>query len=195
MPNFFTDNSDLLFTFNNLHLEEMVEIAEDNYEQAKDYNYAPVNYEDAIENYRKVLEVLGDITGNSIAERAAGVDEEGAVFKDGKVSYAKGTVENLKQLSQADLRGMIFPRKYGGLNFPFTMYVMAIEMIAKADASLMNIFGLQDIGDTIMKFGTEEQMQEFIPGFCSGEYTGAMALTEPDAGSDLQAVKLNAYQD
>jgi alkylation response protein AidB-like acyl-CoA dehydrogenase len=90
---------------------------------------------------------------------------------------------------------MIFPRKYGGLNFPFTMYVMAIEMIAKADASLMNIFGLQDIGDTIMKFGTEEQMQEFIPGFCSGEYTGAMALTEPDAGSDLQAVKLHAYQD
>jgi len=195
MPNFFTDNSDLLFTFNNLDLKEVVEISEDNYEQAKEFNYAPINYEDAIENYRKVLEVLGDITGNFIAERAAGVDEEGAVFKDGKVSYAKGTVENLKQLSQADLRGMIFPRKYGGLNFPFTMYVMAIEMIAKADASLMNIFGLQDIGDTIMKFGTEEQNQEFIPGFCSGEYTGAMALTEPDAGSDLQAVKLNAYQD
>ncbi len=141
MPNFFTDNSDLLFNFNNLHLEEMVEIAEDNYEQAKDYNYAPVNYEDAIENYRKVLEVLGDITGNFIAERAAGVDEEGAVFKDGKVSYAKGTVENLKQLAQADLRGMIFPRNYGGLNIPFTAYIMATEMISTADASLMNIFG------------------------------------------------------
>jgi len=195
MPNFFTENKDLLFHFNNLHLKEIVEIAEDNYKQANEHNYAPVNYEDAIENYRKVLEVLGDITGNFIAERAAAVDEEGAVFKDGKVHYAKGTAENLKQLAQADLRGMIFPRKYGGLNFTFTTYIIASEMISRADASLINLFGLQDIGDTIMKFGTEEQRQEFLPGFCSGEYTGAMALTEPDAGSDLQAVKLHAYQD
>jgi hypothetical protein len=91
--------------------------------------------------------------------------------------------------------GMIFPRKYGGLNFPFTMYVMAIEILSRADASLMNIFGLQDIGDTIRKFGNESQRQEFLPKFCTGEVTGAMALTEPDAGSDLQAVKLQAYQD
>lgn len=194
MPNFFTDNSDLQFIFNNLDLKEVVEIAEDNYQQVKEFNYAPVNYEDAIENYRKVLEITGDIAGNFIAERASGVDEEGAVLKDGKVYYASGTEENLKQLTQADLRGMIFPRKYGGLNFPFTFYVMAIEIISRADASLMNIFGLQDIGDTIKKFGSEEQREKFIPGFCTGEYTGAMALTEPDAGSDLQAVKLHAYQ-
>ena len=71
---------------------------------------------------------------------------------------------------------------------------MAIEIVSRADASLMNIFGLQDIGDTIKKFGSEEQRENFIPGFCTGEYTGAMALTEPDAGSDLQAVKLQAYQ-
>ena len=194
MPNYFTDNSDLQFIFNNCDLKEIVAIAEDNYEQTKEFNYAPTNYEDAIENYRKVLEIVGDIAGNFIAERASAVDDEGAILKDGTVYYAKGTEENLKQLSQADLRGMIFPRKYGGLNFPFTFYLMAIEMISRADASLMNIFGLQDIGDTIKKFGSEEQRQEFIPGFCTGEYTGAMALTEPDAGSDLQAVKLQAYQ-
>ena len=194
MPNFFTDNSDLQFIFNNCDLKEVVGIAEDNYQQAKEFNYAPVNYEDAIENYRKVLEITGDIAGNFIAERASGVDEEGAVLKDGRVYYASGTEENLKQLTQADLRGMIFPRKYGGLNFPFTFYVMAIEIVSRADASLMNIFGLQDIGDTIKKFGSEEQRENFIPGFCTGEYTGAMALTEPDAGSDLQAVKLQAYQ-
>ena len=117
------------------------------------------------------------------------------LLKDGKVYYAIGTQENLKQLTQADLRGMIFPRKYGGLNFPFTFYMMAIEMVSRADASLMNIFGLQDIGDTIKKFGNEDQRQKYIPGFCTGEFTGAMALTEPDAGSDLQAVKLQAYQD
>jgi alkylation response protein AidB-like acyl-CoA dehydrogenase len=194
MPNFFTDNSDLQFNFNNCNLKEVVAIAEDDYEQAREFNYAPVNHEDAIENYRKVLEIVGDIAGNFIAERAPGVDEEGAVLKDGKVYYASGTEENLKQLTQADLRGMIFPRKYGGLNFPFTYYVMAIEIVSRADASLMNIFGLQDIGDTIKKFGSEEQREKFIPGFCTGEYTGAMALTEPDAGSDLQAVKLQAYQ-
>ncbi|HKJ81475.1 MAG TPA: acyl-CoA dehydrogenase family protein [Ignavibacteriaceae bacterium] len=195
MPNFFNDNSDLQFIFNNLDLKNVVDIAEDNYEQAKEYNYAPANYEDAIENYRKVLEIVGDISGNYIADRAAGVDEDGAILKDGKVYYAIGTQENLKQLTQADLRGMIFPRKYGGLNFPFTFYMMAIEMVSRADASLMNIFGLQDIGDTIKKFGSEEQRQMYIPGFCTGEFTGAMALTEPDAGSDLQAVKLQAYQD
>ena len=111
MPNFFTDNKDLQFNFNNLDLREVVEIAEDNYEQAKEFNYAPTDYEDAIENYRKVLEVVGDISGNFIAERAAGVDEEGALHVDGKVYYAKGTEENLKQLAQADLLGMIFPRK------------------------------------------------------------------------------------
>jgi alkylation response protein AidB-like acyl-CoA dehydrogenase len=194
MPNFFTDNSDLQFIFNNCNMKEVVAIAEDDYEQAKEFNYAPVNYEDAIENYRNVLEITGDIAGNFIAERASGVDEVGAVLKDGTVYYASGTEENLKQLTQADLRGMIFPRKYGGLNFPFTFYVMAIEVVSRADASLMNIFGLQDIGDTIKKFGSEEQREKFIPGFCTGEYTGAMALTEPDAGSDLQAVKLQAYQ-
>jgi hypothetical protein len=168
---------------------------EDNYEEAKKFNYAPVNYEDAIENYRKVMEVVGDIAGNFIAPRAADVDHEGAQHKDGKVSYAKGTQENLEMLSKADLMGMVLPRQYGGLNFPFTVYLMATEMISRADASLMNLFGLQDIGDMIAKYGDDEQKKEFVPKFTTGEYTGAMALTEPDAGSDLQAVKMHAYQD
>ncbi len=195
MPNFFTENSDLQFHFNNLNVQEIAAILEDDYTQAKEYRYAPIDYDDAIENYRKALEITGDIAGNFIAERAADVDEDGAVLIDGKVSYAKGTQENLKRLSQADLMGLIFPRKYGGLNAPFMVYIMSIELVSRADASLMNLYGLQDIADTIRKFGNEDQRQEFLPGFCSGKYTGAMALTEPDAGSDLQAVKLHAYQD
>ncbi len=194
MPNFFLDNTDLQFHFDNLDISEIVGIMEDDYEQAKLFNYAPVNYEDAVEGYRKVLEMIGDMAGNSIAPRASDVDLEGASYKDGKVSYAAGTVKNLKQLAQADLMGMIFPRRYGGINMPFPIYMMAVEMVSRADASLMNIFGLQDIADTIKKFGNEEQRLEFLPKFCSGEVTGAMALTEPDAGSDLQAVKLSAYQ-
>lgn len=195
MSNFFLENSDLQFQFNNLNIKDIVDLAEENYQQAKDYNYAPKNYEDAIENYKKVLEVVGDLASNYIAPRAADVDVFGAIYGDGKVTYAKGTQENLKQLSQSDMMGMILPRKYGGLNFPFTVYMMATEVVSRADASLMNIFGLQDIGDTIRKFGSDAQKQEFLPKFATGEYTGAMALTEPDAGSDLQAVKLSAYQD
>lgn len=194
MPNFFLDNKDILFHFENTELNEVVKIAEDDYKESNIYNYAPVNYEDAIENYRKLLEIVGDIAANFIAPRASDVDIEGAVFNDGEVSYAKGTQENLKHLSQADLMGMILPRKYGGLNVPFTIYMMAIEVVSRADASLMNIFGLQDIADTIKKFASEDQRMKYLPGFCTGEYTGAMALTEPDAGSDLQAVKLHAYQ-
>jgi len=194
MANFFLDNPDILFHFKRLNLQEIVSVAEDDFAQAKQFKDAPVNYDDAKENYRKVLEVVGDLAANRIAPRAADVDHEGAQWHDGKVTYAAGTRKNLDELSKADLMGMILPRKFGGLNFPFTVYMMAVEIVSRADASLMNIFGLQDIGDTIRKFGNEAQREEFLPGFCTGEYTGAMALTEPDAGSDLQAVKLQAYQ-
>jgi len=195
MPNFFTENPDLLFQFENLDLEEIVALCENNYQESEKYNYAPVNYADAIENYRKILEIVGDIAGNLIAPRAAGVDDEGNKIVNGRVQYAQGLQENLKYLSEAELMGVEFPRQYGGLNFPKTIYMIMVEIVSRADASLMNIFGLQDIAMTINKFGNEEQRQEFLPHFASGKYTGAMALTEPDAGSDLQAVKLQAYQD
>ncbi|NUN10443.1 MAG: acyl-CoA dehydrogenase family protein [Ignavibacteriaceae bacterium] len=195
MPNFFTDNHDLLNKFETLDLREIVALCENQYSQADEFPDAPHNYEDAMENYRKILEITGDIAGNYIAPRAASVDEEGAVFQDGKVTYAKGTREALDMLSKAELMGMIIPREYGGLNFPNTIYMMATEIISRADASMMNIFGLQDIGKTIAQFANATQKQEFLPDFATGKYTGAMALTEPDAGSDLQAVKLHAYQD
>ena len=195
MPNFFTDNEDLKFHFNRFDLREILEILEDNYEQKKKYDYAPENYEDAMINLEKTLELVGDICGNRIADRAASVDEEGATFKDGAVTYAKGTIENLKDLAKADLAGMVLPREYGGINVPITIYMATAEIMARADAGLTNIFGLQDIADIIKKFGTEEQRQKYIPKFTSGEHTGAMALTEPDAGSDLQACKLRASQD
>lgn len=195
MANFFNDNPDLLFQFNRLNLKEVTDLTEKNYTDAGKFQHAPKNYEDAMDNYRHILEVAGDIAANYIAPRAASIDEEGAVFTDGKVQYAKGTKEALEMLSQAELMGMILPREYDGLNFPTTIYMMAVEMVSRADASLMNIFGLQDIAKTLAEFGSAAQLEEFIPGFSSGKYTGAMALTEPDAGSDLQAVKLTAYQD
>jgi alkylation response protein AidB-like acyl-CoA dehydrogenase len=194
MPNFFTDNPDILFQFENLNIEDIVELTESFYEESKQYNYAPTNYADAMENYRKIMEIVGDIAGNFIAPRASAVDEEGNTIENGKVIYAKGTQENLKQLIDAELMSVESQREFGGLNFPKTIYLMMVEIVARADASLMNIFGLQDIAMTIEKFGDQKQKEKFLPGFSSGKFTGAMALTEPDAGSDLQAVKLQAYQ-
>ncbi len=195
MPNYFTDNKDLLFHFENLNIEESVAISEDNYREAQEYQYAPTDYQDAVENYRLVLEIVGDIAANIIAPRAAEVDAEGSTLDDGKVTFAEGTREACKQLAQADLMGLTLPRKYGGLSFPGTVYMMAVEMISRAEASLMILFGLQDIGLTIHKYGSDEQRAEFLPKLASGECTGAMVLTEPDAGSDLQAIMLQAYQD
>ncbi len=194
MPNFFSDNPDVLFHFNQFVLDEIITINEDDFSYSKDFPHAPVDVADAMENYRRILDLVGDLAGNYIAPRGSSVDEEGAQLADGKVTYAKGTRETLAQLTKADLRGMILPYRYGGLNFPFTIYTMAVEVVSRADASLMNIFGLQDIADCLYKFGDDAQRQEFLPGFACGDYTGAMALTEPDAGSDLQAVKLQAYQ-
>jgi alkylation response protein AidB-like acyl-CoA dehydrogenase len=194
MPNFFTDNKDILFQFEKLSIEEIVKLIENDYEDKDQFDYAPNDYEDAKENYQKTLEIVGDICANTIAPNAESVDEEGAHFDDGIVTYAKGTKENLEKLAKADLMGFTMPRKYGGLNFPTTIYTIAIELVSRADASLMNIFGLQDIAETIHKFGDDDQKAEFLPQFTSGKATGAMALTEPDAGSDLQAVKLQAYQ-
>lgn len=194
MPNYFSDNPDLLFHFSQLNNKEAVAIGENDYSYASEYAHAPTNYEDAVENYRHVLELVGDISGNFIAERAASVDIEGPTLENGKVTYAKGTREDLAELAKADLMGLILPYRFGGLNVAFSVYTMAIEIASRADATMMNLFGLQDIADCINKFGNEDQRQKYMHPFATGEYTGAMVLTEPDAGSDLQAVKLVAYQ-
>ncbi len=195
MPNFFTENADLLFQFENLDIQEQVGILEDDYAQAAHFDYAPTSYDDAIDNYRRVLTMVGELTAEQIAPRASDVDLEGNVLVDGEVRYAEGMRQALDELTAAELMGATLPRKYGGLNFPTSVHMMTTEMISRADASLMNLYLLQDIADTICKYGSEEQREEFVAKLASGECTGAMVLTEPDAGSDLQAIKLHAYQD
>ncbi len=195
MSNYFTENKDILFQFNRIDLEEIIRIREDNYEQSQTYSYAPRDYEDAKDNFRRILEVVGDIAGNFVAERAREVDALGSTFADGKVTYAKGLQEAMDRLNQAGLMGFILERKYGGLNLPISLYIFAIEMVSRGDASLMNLFGLQDISETIENYATDEIKAEYLPKFSSGVVSGAMVLTEPDAGSDLQAVKTRAYQD
>ena len=194
MSNFFTDNPDLQATVRSLDLARIVRLREDDYEQAQDFAYAPKDLDDALDSYARTLEIVGDIAGEFVAPRAEDVDRAGAELVDGEVRYAPGIVESLERLTQADLMGITLPRKYGGLNFPVSVLVMIVEMVSRADPALMNIFGLQDISETVNKFADEEIKAAYLPRFASGEVTGSMALTEPEAGSDLQNVQLKATE-
>ena len=195
MSNFFTDNADLLFTLDNLELQEAMRLIEKDYTEAQKYETAPESFEDALDSFHRILNVIGDVAGERIAPRARQVDEEGPKFENGVVTYHPLTVQNLNDLKAAGVMGVILPRQYGGLNFPLSVYTMMTEMVSRADASLQNLFGLQDIADTICEFGSEEQRQKYIPRFVTGEADGSMDLTEPDSGSDLQSVRLKATQD
>jgi 3-(methylthio)propanoyl-CoA dehydrogenase len=194
LTNFYTDNSDLAGKLATLDLTRVVALREDEYEQAREFVYAPRDYDDAIDSYRRALEIVGEIAGEFVAPRAEDVDREGSTLVEGEVCYATGISEALERLTQADLMGITLPRRYGGLNFPVTVSVMIVEMISRADPALMNIFGLQDIAETVNKFASEEMKQAYLPRFASGQVTGSMALTEAEAGSDLQNVQLKATQ-
>ena len=192
MSTFFTDHADLGATLRRLDLSRIVALREDDYTQARDFAYAPRDFEDALDSYERALEIAGDIAGEFVAPRAEAVDREGSALVGGEVCYAGGISESLERLRQADLMGITLPRRYGGLNFPVAVSVMIVEMISRADPALMNIFGLQDISETVNKFASEELKEAYLPRFASGEVTGSMALTEPEAGSDLQNVQLKA---
>ena len=192
MSNFYTDNADLQATLRRLDLSRVVRLREDDYEQARAFSYAPRDYEDALDSYARSLAIVGDIAGEFVDPRAESVDRAGSTLIDGEVCYAPGISEALERLRQADLMGITLPRTFGGLNFPIAVSVMIVEMVSRADPSLMNIFGLQDIAETINKFASDEVKAAYLPRFASGEVTGSMALTEPEAGSDLQNVQLKA---
>ena len=194
MSNFFTDNPDLMFALDNVDLADVVALREENYTQANEFDFAPENYEDAKDSYKRVLSVIGEVTGERIAPRARQVDEEGPSFENGKVTYHPLTVQNIEDLKAAGVMGVMLPRRFGGLNFPNTIYSMMTEMVARADASLQNLVSLQDIAETINDFASEEQKQRYLPGFASGKDDGSMDLTEPDSGSDLQSVRLRAFK-
>ncbi len=191
MSNFYLDNSDLRHHLTHPLMEKLVTMRERNYADAEKYDYAPFNYADAMDSYEKVLEIAGEISGEIVAANAESVDHEGPHVVDGRVVYAQGTQKNLDALIKAGLMGISIPRRYNGLNFSLVPYIMAADMVSRADAGFVNIWGLQDCAETIYEFASEEQKAKYLPRVCAGE-TMAMDLTEPDAGSDLQAVMLKA---
>ena len=195
MANFFLDNEDIQFLFEHYDLKELARLQERDAENG-DADYVPLNEDDAVDSYRRVLEVVGHVAAETLAVHAADVDAEGHTLNDdGTVTLHPKVRQNLLRMKQADLMGFTLPRKYGGLNFPQLVYTMANEIVSRADASFMNLFGLQGIGETINAFASQEIKDEVLPRFANGDVTGAMVLTEPDAGSDLQAVRLRAHQD
>ena len=191
MANFFLDNNDLQFQLSHPLMQKIVELKERGFAEKDLYDYAPQNFEDAMDSYRRVMEIAGEVCGDVIAPNAEGVDHEGPRVVNDHVEYASGTVENMKAVVDAGLSGLTLPRKYDGLTFPLVCFVMANEMVARADASFENIWGLQDCAETLNEFASEEQKRKYLPWVSAGA-TCAMALTEPDAGSDLGAVMLKA---
>ena len=194
MANYYTDHPEFEFYLNHPEMKRIVELKERNFADKEQYPDAPVDFDDAIENYKQMLEITGDIAANIIEQNAEDVDIEGTHLVDGRMVYASKTFENLEATRKAGLWGVSMPRKYGGLNMPITPYSMASEIVASADAGFQNIWSLQDCIETLYEFGNEEQRQKYIPRVCAGE-TMSMDLTEPDAGSDLQRVMLKASYD
>ena len=192
MANFFTDNKDIQYYLNDIRLSRIIKLREKEYTENKDYPFAPENFEDALDNCHRVLSLVGEIAAETLAPTASDNDRQGCRLENNEVSYAQGTQEALKRFAQADLLGFTLPRKYGGLNFPLTVYIMAVEIVSRADASFMTLFGLQEIAETISEFASPELKNKYLPKLTSGKYTGAMVLTEPEAGSDLQAISLRA---
>ncbi len=193
MANYYNDNAALKHHLHHPLMEKIVALRERNYTDAEKFDYAPADFADAMDSYEKVLEIVGEICGGRIAENAEAVDHQGASCSDGRAHYADGTVENLDLCRKAGLMGMAMPRRFGGLNMPITPYIMAAEIVSRADIGFENLWGLQDCAETLYEFGSEEQRAKYIPRVCEGE-TMSMDLTEPDAGSDLQSVMLKATQ-
>lgn len=193
MANFYTDNESLKHYLNHPQMEKIVALKERNFADAETYDYAPQDYADAQDSYDKVLEIVGEICGDVIAPNAEDVDHTGPRVENNRVIYAEGTKKNLDACRKAGLMGMAMPRRLGGLNFPITPYIMAADIVSRADAGFENLWGLQDCAETIYEFADEDQKQRYIPRVCAGE-TMSMDLTEPDAGSDLQSVMLKASQ-
>ena len=191
MANYYNDNPNLQFYLDHPLMKRIVELKERNFTDKENYADAPVDYEDAMENYRRVLDITGDITANIIEPNSESVDLEGPHLENGRMIYASKTVENLDACTKGGLWGVSMPRRYGGLNLPITVFSMLSEMVASADAGFQNIWSLQSCIDTLYEFGNEEQRMKYIPRVCAGE-TMSMDLTEPDAGSDLQSVMLKA---
>ncbi len=191
MANYYSETPELKYHLGHPLMKRIVELKERGFADKDKFDYAPQDFDDAMDNYDRVLDIVGELCGEVVGPNAEGVDHDGPKCENGRVSYAPGTSANLDATRKAGLMGMAMPRRFGGLNFPIVPYIMAADMVSSADAGFENLWGLQDCAETLYEFGNEDQKMRFLTRVCAGE-TMSMDLTEPDAGSDLQSVMLKA---
>jgi alkylation response protein AidB-like acyl-CoA dehydrogenase len=187
MSNYFTENPDLLTTFDRIvRWDEIVPRSE-----GTDADVA-----DTVSTWREVLSVAGEYIGNEVAKRARQVDELGVIRDNGTVSLSEPLQANIKGLADLGLIGLSFPKEHGGSGLPFTVTAFVIEMLARACASTMIQNGIAYTAPAAMIFrdGTDEQKEKYLPALARGEISGAVAMTEPEAGSDVGNLSTSATQ-
>ena len=135
MANFFLDNKDLQYHLEHPLMRKIVELKERGFAEKDTYDYAPQNFEDAMDSYRKVLAIAGEVCGDVIAPNAESVDHEGPKVVNDHVVYAEGTQRNLDAVVKAGLSGLTLPRKYDGLNFPL---LCDVDRTLSNDCALMS---------------------------------------------------------
>lgn len=202
--NYFTDNEDLQLQFDSLiSWEPIVQEIEHGFADAAEYKktsderlaMAPSSTEEAVEYYRTILEALGEMMGKEVAPRSAEMDRIGLKYENGKVTYPEAQDYCFDELRKAGLMPFAFSRRYGGLSMPVTAQSMALEIAARADASFSLAYGNANVAEIVARYGSEEMIDEWIPKWAAGDISCAMALTEPNYGSDLPNVQTRAVKD
>ncbi|MCP5497357.1 MAG: acyl-CoA dehydrogenase family protein [Leptospiraceae bacterium] len=201
--NYFLDNSDLM-----LHFEEVIPWTEiitqyegdfEDYKKFQETNdekfsHAPSDMDSALEYYKEILTSTGSIAGKSIAQNASEMDKIGVKYENGKVIFPEIMNKIYKSYHESGLLNFMLKKESGGLGLPVTVYNMIFEIVSRADISFVMTLAANTIAETIEKYGTLELKEKWIPKFLSSEYTGSMALTEPDYGSDLINLKTKAVK-
>lgn len=149
--------------------------------------------EDAVDTYNATLDLLGTISANELAETAKKTDETGAKMENGEVVYTEGFKQGLKVFKEADALAINVKREHTGQGMPGIINIINVEMICKADPAFMTVYAFYaGVAKTLEAFASEEIKKEYIPKLVSGECSGSMSLTEPNAGSDLGQIRTSA---
>jgi alkylation response protein AidB-like acyl-CoA dehydrogenase len=190
--NFFATNKDLLFTFDHVvPWNDIVPVIDEKLTDPA----GPATTEEAVDLYREALTLVGEYAGNEIAGRAREVDEAGAWHRDGAIGVPEPLRRNLEGLKGLGVAGLSVPREYGGESFPFTVSSMVLEMISRACASTMVQYAFfLSPATMLLRFAPDDLKREYVPKLAAGEISGSVAMTEPQAGSDVGRVATTARQ-
>lgn len=202
--NFFDENADLVFTVEHfIDWSTIIPLKEEGFKDAAEYKktgdkhleYAPANLEEALEGYRAVWQQSGELAGVEIAGAARSMEKHGLKFKDGKVTFPPDTIRLIDLFAQSGLLGYAMGRHHGGLNMNLSASSIVMELVSRADSAFGITLGCFNLAEVIERFGSKEMTAAWVPKMSAGEVTGAMALTEPNYGSDLSRVMTRAVKD